>query len=135
MSDRERLLKALEENEDDTTTRLIFADWLDENGEHEEADRHRKWPKAKEWLVKFCEENNPHEDVEEEWIISYWDVVKLGREAANESNYWVFSTRNNIDMRDALHTNSQEFWENWSIVTGIPLPPKGEFKTGFRCGC
>ena len=55
MDQREAFLKALAENEDDTTTRLVYADWLDEQGEHEEADRQRKWPAAKEWLVRFCQ--------------------------------------------------------------------------------
>ena len=63
MSERDAFLKLLAENEDDTTARLVYADWLDEQGEHEEADRQRKWPAAKEWLVKFCQANNPPDDV------------------------------------------------------------------------
>ncbi len=53
MTDRERFLKALAKNEDDTSTRLVFADWLDEHGEYDEANRQRAWPEAKAWLVKF----------------------------------------------------------------------------------
>src|SRR5205814_1124014 len=53
MNQRNAFLKALAKNEDDTATRLVYADWLDEHGEHEEADRQRKWPAAKEWLVRL----------------------------------------------------------------------------------
>ena len=44
MNERDAFLKHLAANEDDATARLAFIDWLDEQGEHEEADRHRKWP-------------------------------------------------------------------------------------------
>ncbi|HEV3257586.1 MAG TPA: TIGR02996 domain-containing protein, partial [Gemmataceae bacterium] len=33
MNEREAFLKALAENEDDTTTRLVYADWLEERGD------------------------------------------------------------------------------------------------------
>jgi uncharacterized protein (TIGR02996 family) len=62
MSDRDAFLRALANDEDDTPTRLVYADWLEERGEHEEADRQRKWPAAKEWLVRLCKYNNPTED-------------------------------------------------------------------------
>lgn len=151
-SERKAFLKALKKNEDDTTTRLVFADWLDDHGEHEEANRHRKWPAAKEWLVKFCEENNPPEpdiDPEEllesdpealldyEYPISYSDLLELGKEAiksGGKRGYWL-SCGNNMGMSEALSANCAEFWKNWSIVTGIPLPPDVEENSSFSCAC
>ncbi len=151
-SERKAFLKALKKNEDDTTTRLVFADWLDDHGEHEEADRHRKWPAAKEWLVQFCKANNPPApdiDPEEllesdpdalldyEYPISYEELIELGKQAiknGNKGGYW-FSCGNNMGMCDALRDNCAEFWKNWSIVTGIPLPPDVEEKSGFSCAC
>jgi uncharacterized protein (TIGR02996 family) len=38
MSDREALMRAICENPDDDTPRLVFADWLDEHGEPERAE-------------------------------------------------------------------------------------------------
>lgn len=38
MTEREMLLRAVCENPDDDTPRLVFADWLDENGEPERAE-------------------------------------------------------------------------------------------------
>jgi uncharacterized protein (TIGR02996 family) len=152
-TERKAFLKALKKNEDDTTTRLVYADWLDEHGEHEEADRHRKWPAAKEWLVKFCAENNPPEpdiDPEEllesdpealldyEWPISYEDLIELGKEAlksGGKKRGYEFSCGNNMEMCDALRDNCAEFWKNWSVVTGIPLPPGIEKKSEFSCAC
>lgn len=143
MNERAGFLKLLAENEDDTTTRLVYADWLDDRGEHEEADRQRKWPAAKEWFVKFCQVNNPaDENDSDEWFISYETLVELGREAiergverADGHEYWWFSCGNNMGMCDALRDNPGEFWKNWSIITGVPLPPDIEEKSGFSCGC
>jgi uncharacterized protein (TIGR02996 family) len=165
-------LKALAENEDDTTTRLVFADWLDERGVHEEADRQRKWPAAKQWLIKFCEDHNPRPDEEGryEQVISYDDLIEMGRSAINEvlssrrydqayespeqmlasgwetlevagliesADQWEFhfGFANNIDMCEAMWGSASEFWKNWSVVTGIPLPPGVEEKSHFHCSC
>jgi uncharacterized protein (TIGR02996 family) len=38
MSEREALMRAICDNPDDDTPRLVFADWLDENGEPERAE-------------------------------------------------------------------------------------------------
>ncbi|HEY7426993.1 MAG TPA: TIGR02996 domain-containing protein [Gemmataceae bacterium] len=139
MSERNAFLKILDENEDDTTTRLVYADWLDEHGEHEEADRQRKWPAAKAWLVQFCRDHNPPPDDEdsEEWVISYAELIELGREAVEEADEegLGFSCGNNMTMCDALRDNSREFWKNWAIVTGIAVPPDIEDKSYFRCAC
>ena len=137
--ERKAFLKALKKNEDDATTRLVYADWLDERGEHEEADRMRKWDAAKAWLVKFCEANDPPEDDPEEWHITYKELIELGREGVQsvdkKTGEFGFSCGDNMDMMDALFENRKEFWENWSIVTGIPLPPDYETKSGFYCAC
>ncbi len=139
MNERDAFLKALDENEDDITTRLVYADWLDEGGEHEEADRQRKWPAAKEWLVGFCRDHNPDPDEDDldEWVISYEELLELGRQAvedADESGIG-FSCGNNMEMCEALQDNCEEFWKNWSIVTGIALPPGAEENSYFRCAC
>jgi uncharacterized protein (TIGR02996 family) len=146
VKDRKAFLRALAKNEDDTQTRMVYADWLDDHGEHEEADRQRKWPAAKAWLVRFCEEHNPAaEEVDEEideddygeCPISYENLIDLGREALEEPGKegFEFNCWNNMGMCDALRAHSREFWKNWSIVTGIPLPPDVEEKTSFHCAC
>ena len=135
-NERNAFLRALAANEDDTTTRLVYADWLDERGEHEEADRMRKWPAAKAWLVRLCEQNNSP-DLEEEWIISYEKLLQAGRDAvekAGESGYFTVWVSFNHDLGAALTTNTREFWANWSIVTGIPVPANAEEKT-WVCTC
>lgn len=85
MSERDEFLRALTENEDDVPLRLSYADWLDESGEHEEADRQRKWPAAKEWFDKFCREHNPPPGEETDVrAISRQRLIEMGREAIKE---------------------------------------------------
>lgn len=142
MIERDAFLAALAANEDDTTTRLVYADWLDEQGEHEEADRQRKWPAAKEWLVRFCAANNRYApDDDEVWYISYETLLELGLDAvaradetADETLYG-FSCGNNETVCNALRRNAYAFWENWSVVTGIALPLNQEHNGSFGCGC
>jgi uncharacterized protein (TIGR02996 family) len=136
MSERDAFLKALADNEDDTTTRLVYADWLDEHGEHEEADRQRKWQPAKEWLVQFCRDHNPSPDEEDHytWVISYEDLLEIGRETL-EGDEDGLSCGNNMEMCDALNANSREFWKNWSIVTGIAVPEDVDERSYFSCAC
>ena len=149
MSEQEVFLKALEKNEDDTMTRLVYADWLEERGEHEEADRQRKWPAAKEWLVRFHREHCRDGDAvpgfeepsdENSWSylsISYPSLLKLAQKAvenAEEGQIFLYCGANE-SMMDALRANSHEFWMNWSIVTGFPLPPDAAEKSRYSCSC
>jgi uncharacterized protein (TIGR02996 family) len=146
VNERIAFLKFLAENEDDVTTRLVFADWLDERGEHEEADRQRRWPAAKEWLVKFCAANNPDPATDPETrVIPYEELLELGwsiairvdEGAGSESTQegFGFSCGNNIDMCDALRSGFTEFLANWSIVTGMPLPLDAGDSVRFGCAC
>jgi uncharacterized protein (TIGR02996 family) len=171
MKERDAFLEALAQNEDDTTVRLIYADWLEEHGEHEEADRQRKWPAAKEWLVKFCRDHNPPPgDDPDKDVVSYEKLIEMGRRAIKEvlasrqydyryespeqmlENGWEalevaglienaakwefgFHLGNNEEMRYELAANKREFWKNWSVVTGITLPPGVEEKSYFSCSC
>lgn len=143
-NERQAFLKALTENEDDTLARMVYADWLEEQGEHEEADRHRQWPAAKAWLKEFCKEYNPDPGDPDpyECVIPYEELVELAREAIGEprdsddgEQWYNFSCGSNQSMRDALESNRREFWKNWSVVTGIPLPDDIESRSSFSCGC
>jgi uncharacterized protein (TIGR02996 family) len=129
MNPRDSFLQALAENEDDTMTRLVYADWLDEQGEHEEADRQRNWPAAREWLIRFCKENSHYQQ------ISYEELIEFGRQAVKEESSSKDTPIHGETLWGALQANSQEFWKNWSVVTGIPLPPSLESKGFYHWEC
>ncbi len=134
---RSDFLRALAKDEDDTKVRLTYADWLDEQGEHEEAERQRKWPGAKQWLVAFCQEHNPRSEFGGA-PISYEQLIERGLMAVAEPNdegeLWIGCGDNEV-MCDALRMHAREFWMNWSIITGLPVASDAETKTYFSCGC
>lgn len=131
MNERDRFLKALEENEDDIPIRLVYADWLDEHGEHEEADRQRKWPAAKAWLRQFC---GVEDDDADGYMIG---VKKLIREAGSalKDGSLVVDCGANEDMCDLLRQDCREFWQKVAIVTGLPLPEGYATHSRFGCSC
>ena len=142
MSDpRVAFLKALEVNEDDIQTRLVYADWLDENGEHEEADRQRKWQAAKQWIVDLCAPYSRDGDHYDEWesVIDYERLVDMAFRAVeslsdgdDRNAYMGFG--NAEGLMYAFSDQRDEFWRNWSIVTGIPLP-ENISQVGYSCAC
>jgi uncharacterized protein (TIGR02996 family) len=125
-------IAALEENEDDEVTRLIYADWLEEQGQYEEAQRQRKWTRAKAWLVQLL---NDHQGGD--FRPSFLEFRELLTEALasysrRQSRGEILSCGENFDLMAALNSNSAPFWENWSIVTGLappgnPPPERGYF--------
>lgn len=148
MNTKQDFLKALKENEDDTTTRLVYADWLDERGQHEEADRQRKWPAAKAWLVKLSEEHMSPPDFDDSYSISitykgliergWWAMEQYFEDEIHDEYFEdkvVVSCANNFQLCDDLRVHRREFWQNWSIVTGMPLLENMEDKSSFSCAC
>lgn len=126
MSERDAFLKRLAEDEDDTATRVVFADWLDERGEHEEADRQRKWPVAKAWIERVCKMCSG-----EYQQVRYEELIEFGHQVVRDENPRDRYYLPNDDVWSELRFNRDEFWTNWSIVTGVALPPGLEAK-GFH---
>ena len=115
---RDAFLKALEVDDNDITTRLVYADWLDEQGEHEEAERQRKWPAAKEWLLQSCAQT-PDPDTGR-ISFTYEDLMAFGRQLVEGPGAAVYVVDNLSDIEHAILNKLEEFCQNWSVVTGVP---------------
>ena len=77
-----------------------------------------------------------YDEEDEEWVIDYATLFELGKEAVKRKGKELgFSCGNNMGMSEALGENAGEFWKNWSIVTGIPVPPDAEDRSSFSCAC
>jgi len=138
MSEREALLRAIAANEDDILVRLVFADWLDEHGEHEEAERQRKWSEAKKWLDNICKEHNA--GCREGQEFTYDQLLDFGRNASTMTNVIIevfTDIPDSYNIVTAIRDQIPEFWKAWSIVTGLPLSPnleqKSYYVSGFCC--
>lgn len=132
MDDREAFLKALKEDEDDETTRLVFADWLEERGEVEEAERQRKWKAAKSWLVEFCEKYGESDSSEEERIC-FRHFAQICRDSCDGDFEIDCGPFERLSM--AIDSNFLEFWENWTIYSGIKLKWKYVSMIHSVCSC
>ena len=66
-------------------------------------------------------------------IFPYEDLLKLGKEAI-EKGESSFYCGDNMDIQEMLNGYKEEFWSNWSIVTGISIP--SDFQPAyFSCAC
>jgi uncharacterized protein (TIGR02996 family) len=141
MEDEKGFLASLAENEDDDAIRLVYADWLEERGLYEEADRQRGWSAAKRWLVELAREHDDAWYTEEYGRgVTYKTLLDLGRQAvedagADAEGWYSMSCGPYESLCNALRRDCRAFWRNWSIVTGIPLPEDIADRSGFHCGC
>ncbi len=74
---KQAFLEALEKDRYDITTRLVFADYLDEHDEPEEATEQRRlatpqWCEADRWLREYAARQNCYDDAE----TAFTDLIK-----------------------------------------------------------
>jgi uncharacterized protein (TIGR02996 family) len=137
-SEREAFLSALEANLDDNTTRLVYADWLDENGEHDEATRMRKWPASRAWMLNVVEQfKSDPEDGYPHFGATWEMMLDLGREFVRDGRARCGDNESLADFLNNEH-NRGLFLDHWSILTGEAVPEKmksSSFHGWFGCAC
>ncbi len=115
-AERAAFLAAIEANPPDYLRRYVYADWLDEHGEHDEANRQRAFEQADRWLRDFAER----------YTIDYESL--LGGAASGQGGCF-----GDDDGPHAMRT--LEFWESLEIVVGQKFTDDHRENTWFRCAC
>ena len=135
-------LAALHADPEDWDLRLVYADFLEEQGEDEEAARQRAYRTAREWMNDFARKCYDYDDYDVDATAVPWsfeDVVQAGIDHVESGDvlvqYGSEKARNLIfedEFRDA-------YWKNWEIITGKRFVPDedGYPRDGrpFGCSC
>ena len=135
MDDRQAFLAAIQADPLDDLVRCVFADWLDEHGEVEEATRQRQWVSAYEYLRKNFV--NPYGEEEGEESPGHAEVlaeIESWQRSLVEIGEICFG---NTDAAENLYDpeNHAEFYRTLEIVTGATILPETRERASFHCAC
>lgn len=123
---------------DDEVARHIYADWLLEHDQPEEAERQRKYVPAVRWLKGMVKEikDDYYKDLDESIPFSYDGIIEVGWNiVCGEDDGYVFGSSKGRDFF-AIEGNKETFFKNWSIVTGAGVVDEDVVKNSyFGCSC
>lgn len=131
--------KTLNEDPYDKTSRLIYADWLSENGFDDEAEFHRTWTEdwqdAKEWFDDFAREH----DVPLGDILSTAQMFYNAEKDGERYEWWhlVYTQDGHESLRDFMFEseNRVDFWKNYCTFARVEMVDGLIEVQPFSCSC
>lgn len=132
--ERQEFLDKINENPLDGVARDIFADWLDDQGEHEEANRQRAYIASRQWLTDYACRLNPYD------IGTYDKKFKMGGKTPDEvfeimlselQSGEIFAHGTDLHSLGELE-NPDEFFRHSAIVLGYAVDPDNLY---YGCSC
>ncbi len=120
----EGFLKALRENPFDEDLHLVFADWLEERGEDDEASYHRTWTPERQQAEDFLD------DYAAQCWISQEELIQAGHDYLDKGNSFCIG----VDTPGVVFQNHEDFWRHFETLTGrsVPVEQRVVF---IRCAC
>ena len=111
----------------DQTTRLIYADWLEDRGFDDVAAAQRSWTKerqeAEDWLRDFAAKSS----------LEYGEVIHAASRYQTHGDICNLRERTE-EAQGMVFADRESFWQNYETLTGDIVEP---FKKGqpFSCSC
>lgn len=135
---REAFLKALEADPLDSLSRSAYADWLEENGEDDEAARQRAWVDSYHLLAYYVDPyaDEVDEDCPEPRPRVYSEVmaeVAFWREYVQKGDICFGSNRAQDELQ--IHEKKEAFWRAFEVITGVRPPEKLRTQEWYKCAC
>lgn len=148
MDERQAFLDAIKDNPRDEVVRKVFADWLDEHDEPEEADFYRAWSleayeEGARWLEEYANKLNRYEayapygegeiiNRDKTPVLTYEELLQAAHKHLDtgESSFFL-----NFDMPDYVYEQRKEFWKHFQVVTSRRIPEPNYDYQFFRCSC
>jgi len=86
------------------------------------------------WLEKFGVDISYETEDDEPPMYDYASVVAVGQEGATSGEMF-FGTDAGADFFREGEENTREFFRNWSLVTGRPVPEEVKANLAVGCAC
>jgi len=138
MSDpRQEFLKAIEADPYDLQARKVFADWLDEYGDDQDADLaavQRAWTKEKQdaivWLTAYAEDLGCDWDEDLQQGMTYDELIEAATDHVKDGQGYCLP----FDTPDRVYEDNDEFWRNFELAIGEAVAEERKVPF-FRCAC
>jgi len=137
--ERQRFLDGIKQNPLDGHLRCVFADWLEEHGEDDEALRQRQWLPAftvLKYIVFPYIDEYPDEYLRTPILmyegvmaeVNYWKWCVEGGDSPSFGNTTAQEKLQDVDART-------EFWKAFTVITGIDPPDDIKDQECYHCAC
>ena len=133
--ERAAFLAAIQADWDNDELRLVYADWLEEHGEHDEARRQRDWPAvreaSKERVREIAEDLGDYHGYRGHQPMNYDVLMQAAHDYLEHGDCLI--QEGGQSWQDEFPAFSDEFWEHYEIITG--RTNADERDSFFRCSC
>ena len=129
MDDRESFVSCIRENREDDDLRQVFADWLEENGEYEEANSQREWKNALKVIHWFADDNDVDRHDMLEYMSRAFDNEHFIVEDGEETDY------GGEELRDEWYVHKDILIEAFEVFSLRKFTREKWDIGGFTCSC
>jgi uncharacterized protein (TIGR02996 family) len=128
--ERNAFLKAIEADPLDEVRRLVFADWLQENGEEDEADRQRAWVAAYKYLAPLADPYD--EGIEYAGVMA---AVKFWADGVRGDGGVYFGDDEPPIRFEEDAKEKERFLRSLEVVSGTAITKRQRANVTFACAC